>query len=177
MTGVCAHRPAGVDVLGHSGSPSVRRNWADSAPTEVASGRTGVRTKAVIPLRAGIGLTGRSGRPPRIEARLRPNRDRSFLRQTRPRGVSRVQGGRGAATRTMGLYRGLLEKLATFTRLPSPLRAQRRFAGLLALGHRPRLRVFVVSLRRPSRKSRRASPVSASRRSAQPSSEPRPPFD
>jgi hypothetical protein len=60
-----------------------RLNWADSARTEVASGRTGVRTKAVIPLRAGIGLTGRSGRPPRIEARLRPNGDRSLLRHPR----------------------------------------------------------------------------------------------
>jgi hypothetical protein len=30
-----------------------RRSWAESAPTRVASGRTGARAKAAIPLRAG----------------------------------------------------------------------------------------------------------------------------
>jgi hypothetical protein len=33
-----------------------RLNWAESAPTEVASGRTGVYAKAGFPVRARIGL-------------------------------------------------------------------------------------------------------------------------
>jgi hypothetical protein len=54
------------DIVDRGGG---RRIWADSAPTEVASGRTRVRTKAVIPLRA----RNRLHRPkrktlPRIEA-------------------------------------------------------------------------------------------------------------
>ena len=39
-------------LSGHCGSRSVCRNWAESAPTEVALGRTGVRTRAVSPSRA-----------------------------------------------------------------------------------------------------------------------------
>src|SRR5579871_3551916 len=38
-----------------SGGERGRRKWADSAPTRVASGRSGVRAKAVTPLR---GITG-----------------------------------------------------------------------------------------------------------------------
>jgi hypothetical protein len=38
-----------------------RRIWADSAPTGVASGRTGVRAKAAVPLRARNGLHRGSG--------------------------------------------------------------------------------------------------------------------
>ena len=39
-------------LRGHCRSRSVCRSWAESAPSRVASGRTGVWAKAVIPLRA-----------------------------------------------------------------------------------------------------------------------------
>jgi hypothetical protein len=42
-----SRREAGIADRG-----CVRRNWADSTPTGVASGRTGVGTKAVIRLRS-----------------------------------------------------------------------------------------------------------------------------
>ena len=48
----------------------VCRSWADSAPAEVASGRTRVRGIAVVRLRARIGFTSRSGRPCRASRPL-----------------------------------------------------------------------------------------------------------
>jgi hypothetical protein len=36
-----------------------RRDWAESAPTRVASGRTGVRAIAVVPLQARMGFAAR----------------------------------------------------------------------------------------------------------------------
>ena len=56
---------------------------ADSAPTEVASGRTRVRAKPGIRLLARIGFTARSGRPCRASRPPSPESQRSFLRQPR----------------------------------------------------------------------------------------------
>jgi hypothetical protein len=46
------------------------RIWAESAPTGVASGRTGVRPKAAIPSEREIGFTARSGGCYLLEVRL-----------------------------------------------------------------------------------------------------------
>jgi hypothetical protein len=73
-------------LSGHSGWDRGRRNWADSGPTRVASGRAGVRAKAVVPLRARNGLYGpepkfrRACRPAALEANEASNLGRRKAR-------------------------------------------------------------------------------------------------
>jgi hypothetical protein len=60
---------------------SERPQWADSAPRETASGMTEVCAIAVLPLRVRNRLRRAKRKTlPRIEGRLRPNRNRSFFR-------------------------------------------------------------------------------------------------
>jgi hypothetical protein len=68
-------------LSGHFVLKCERRHWAESAPTLVASGRTGVSAKAATPLRAAmvtiliIALRSDSGDSAReSEAEARPNR-------------------------------------------------------------------------------------------------------
>jgi hypothetical protein len=50
MAGICAKATAGVDVSGHYIRARGTRRLAESAPTRITSGGTGIRVKAATPL-------------------------------------------------------------------------------------------------------------------------------
>jgi hypothetical protein len=71
-------------LSGNPGLRSGRRNWAGSAPTKVASGRTGVRAKPVVHLRVRSTLH----RPKQKHASCVPRCLGRILRSRRPRFAS-----------------------------------------------------------------------------------------